>query len=447
VDLDGDRTISPSSDDEQDWDSHATFDPAWHGIILPASDADAWLAQSFGAFHDYVGRANQIAQQSKNVMKPVDRDELAVKLFGARSDYLAAARRAGDVPLTKIKPDTRSDEWANIAGGRGMLLLAELRRRLGDEKFDALMDSFGRENAGKKVTTQQFIAAAEKASGTSLSEFFDAWLNTSAQPTLKLEKVDSQKQNGAGAGYIISGIVASSGGVAPASVDVTIQLEASDDDADNEITQTVNFTDRSSAAFSIPVDRKPTRVIVNKYGMTPCANGCAFGLRSFGHDLDQTLIVYGTREEVEANREAAEKLQKQIIEHGENFTVPIKSDQEVREDELANHHLIVIGRPDSNSLLAKVRETLPITFGPRSFVLRGETYANPESAILFAMENPFAPKHDRAMVCVAGLSASSTVRTAPHAWGWTSAQAKIFPAYGEGREIVFESKELVRELK
>src|SRR5205823_6196874 len=107
----------------------------------------------------------------------------------------------------------------------------------------------------------------------------------------------------------------------------------------------------------------------------------------------------------------AEELQKTIVRHWSNMTVPIKSDKDVTDDELKKRHLVLIGRPDSNTILARVKDSLPITFGRRSFVVAGDTYAHMDSAVIVAGENPLNPRFS--VVVIAGLSPSATLRTAP----------------------------------
>ena len=61
----------------------------------------------------------------------------------------------------------------DLAIGKGVLFLAELRKTLGAEKFDKMMDEFGRTNAGKPVTTEQFVEAVERTYGRPLGLAFD----------------------------------------------------------------------------------------------------------------------------------------------------------------------------------------------------------------------------------------------------------------------------------
>ena len=87
--------------------------------------------------------------------------------------------------------------------------------------------------------------------------------------------------------------------------------------------------------------------------------------------------------------------------------MPIKSDKEVTDADLKSHHVVLIGRPDSNNLVQRIRKLLPVAFGSQSFVVGGKTYANPGSAVVVAADNPLNNRYS--MVVIACLSAESTV--------------------------------------
>jgi hypothetical protein len=148
----------------------------------------------------------------------------------------------------------------------------------------------------------------------------------------------------------------------------------------------------------------------NGLGLSPAS--AAFSIISFHQDLEDGLIVYGTADEVPTNREAAEALQEAVRRAWSNITIPVKSDKEVTEAELKCHHVVLIGRPDSNGLVERFRKVLPIAFGSRSFAVRGKTYANPLSAVVAAAGNPLAPRYS--LVVVAGLGAEATRNAALH---------------------------------
>src|SRR5205807_176468 len=100
-----------------------------------------------------------------------------------------------------------------------------------------------------------------------------------------------------------------------------------------------------------------------------------------------------------------------IIQQWSNFTIPIKTDREVADEDLSTHHLLLIGRPDCNRVVGRFQKALPITFGPRSFTVRNESYSHAQSAVVVAGENPLNPRYS--LVAIAGLSPESTLRSAP----------------------------------
>ena len=127
--------------------------PAWHGTILPESDADIWLAAAFADYERIVAREKAIrAHAAGGKLGIRDRERLALALFAPTSRYLTAvARRGGhDLALSEIHADLRSDDWYDIASGKGVLVLAELRAIMGDKPFDKFMDEFGRAHAGRR---------------------------------------------------------------------------------------------------------------------------------------------------------------------------------------------------------------------------------------------------------------------------------------------------------
>ncbi len=319
--------------------------PIWHGTLLPETDADIWLASAFAEYEGVVASENAIRASAHGAkLGRRDRDRISLGLFVPASRYLVAVERRGgkDIPLGEIRPDLRSDEWYDIASGKGVLILAELRSRLGAEPFDKLMDEFGRAHAGLPVSSSAFFDAAEKAAGKPLGELKAAWLNGDA-----LSKLGP---------------------------DVRAR--------------------KSSGRF--------------------------WSVDSFERQLDKTLIVYGTLAEADAQREAAQSLQRKLASRWANIIVPIKADNDVDDNILKEHHLLLVGRPATNRLTDRLAKALPVHFGAASFTIAGETYAHPHTAIVAAGPSPLAP--DRSVVVFAGLMRPRDVdlpQAVPRQWlGW-----------------------------
>jgi hypothetical protein len=308
------------------FDDHHPF--AWRGTILPETDADTWLAAAFADYEKVVSYENALRHESGGAaLSRSARDLVDLALFQHESRWLAAARRLGtDVPFAATKRDPAHAEWYDIASGKGVMLLAALRDRLGGESFDRIMDAFGQAHAGRPVSTAEFRRHFEQAAGRPAAALFKFWLDGEVTP-------------------------------APATHNI-------------------------------------------------------WTIYSFEAEPDRALIVYGTSRDRAAMREAAELLQREIARRFSNTSIPIKSDAEVSDAELKDHHLILVGRPFVNRISARCAEPLPIAFGPASFTVRGETYAHVDSAVIAAGDNPYNPRYSA--VVVAGLDARSTWRCVQH---------------------------------
>ncbi|HEV3202976.1 MAG TPA: C45 family autoproteolytic acyltransferase/hydrolase [Gemmataceae bacterium] len=310
------------SEDEKEIDP-ATLPPAWHGTLLPKTDADIWLAAAFAEYEKVVALEKSLKAKAKDgKLCSEDREKLALALFGPRSRYLSAQLRLGkDLSLDEVTFDFTRSDWYDLAVGKGILLLADLRRAMGEEAFDKLMDDFGRANAGKPVAAAQFYREVEKVHG--------------------------------------------------------------------------------KPAFNPKT--------------TPSANGLDgsfWSIYSFFQEPEHVLIIYGTLKDRHAQREAAQLLQRKIsrfwMEPITNYTVPIKADIEVTDEDLKKNHLLLIGTPEANSVAARCRHELPVNFGTGSFVVKGKVYAHPASAVISAGPNPQNPRYS--VVLFAGLSAEATWR-------------------------------------
>lgn len=327
---------------------------AWRGSILPASDADIWLAVGFADYEKIVAleQALRQAAQGKDLgTEAHERLELAA--FAPRSRYFAAAqRRGGDVPLAATRAELAHNEWYDLAANKGVLFLEQLREKLGPQAFEQKMDSFGRQNAGKAVATAAFRQQMESGQSASLDRLFSTWLQ----------------------------------------------------------------------------QKDPAGLLEGSY----------WSIDSFEAEPARALIIYGTRKERPAQQEAAERLQRKIARRWSNIAVPIKADTDVSDADLRSHHLLLIGRPDSNAVAARFARSLPVAFGPCSFTVRGKLYAHPASAILAAGNHPLTPRYS--LVICAGLSADATWRCAQQYMdrGGAPAPALLLASFEKPRFLVLQ---------
>ncbi len=154
----------PESKSQADKTKKIDAERLWKGWILPASDADLWLSAGSATYYGVLSG------------KAPGRDVDAL-----RTAFRSAALQ-GDVPLSRAVSDTMSRNSNQIVSVKGALLLDALRTEMGDDKFLLMMKSWFDANTTKRVTAASFRAAAEKAAGKPLGDFFNRWLDGTGLP-------------------------------------------------------------------------------------------------------------------------------------------------------------------------------------------------------------------------------------------------------------------------
>ncbi len=142
-------------------------------------------------------------------------------------------------------------------------------------------------------------------------------------------------------------------------------------------------------------------------GLPGDPGGAEFQLTDWGRRLPTGLIVYGTGPDAGANRYAAEELQKRFLDWFEG-ALPLRKDFEVSEADLTDRDVIFVGRPESNSALARLAPRIGLRYEGQAFEVDGKTYASERHALLLAASSPLNPK--RMVMVMAGNSALETVR-------------------------------------
>lgn len=159
----------------------------------------------------------------------------------------------------------------------------------------------------------------------------------------------------------------------------------------------------------------------------------------FGWDknLEDTIIVYGTQAESAANKEAAYRLQETIARRWGNYRLDILTDAEVKPEQLKIKNILLIGRPEANSVTAKLQAQFPVGFGPRSFKVGDANYAADQTGIIVA--GPHPENHQRCIVAFMGLSAETTWKLV-NQMGYTPCDALIVTSDGTTAKVLREVK-------
>lgn len=115
---------------------------------------------------------------------------------------------------------------------------------------------------------------------------------------------------------------------------------------------------------------------------------------------DRFIFVYGTGGD-EATRTALEKRGKRMADWGLGAVFSVKSDVEVTADDLRDAHLLLIGTPANNSLLAKMADRLPLRWTATGLALGGVAVDGPGAGACCIVPNPLAP--DRYAVVITAI--------------------------------------------
>jgi hypothetical protein len=414
-----------------------TKEPAWHGTLLPASEADIWLTTAFANYERIVAVERNLRLASDTgQLDNDDLEEIGVELAYYRSLYAHGARAGGDFPLAETHATMRNENWYQVVTGKGVLLLHTLRGIVGAQRFDELMDEYGHANGGKRVTTADFQAFLEKGTDKKLAPVFEWWLHSKGLPHVAVRRVDT-KSSGKRWATTVDIDINQAGPMLP----VRISVETETEDLSKEEVVSAGHT-----RTVVTTDQRPEQVTVDKYGLTARDNGSPFTILTFDNELEQTLIVYGTADEETGNREAARVLQQSLRRREHNVQPAVKPDREVTDADLRTHNVVLVGRPATNTISARFAEHFAVHFGTQSFDVRDEVYADPESAVIAAADNPLNPRYE--LVLMAGLSSLGTLQIMPQFEDdiFTYAPIVILPKGREEVDVVAPVKELIREL-
>jgi hypothetical protein len=173
---------------------------------------------------------------------------------------------------------------------------------------------------------------------------------------------------------------------------------------------------------------------LNGTGLPNTADGPMYIAGDLRGRLNSAIIVYGTHLETGANRYAAEQWQKLFLD-GFESAVRIYKDFEVTERELADHDVLFIGRPETNSALEAWAKPLGLDYDGEVFRLSGKDHSSENEALVLAGTNP--ANKNRMVLIAAGNSPLGTVLLTRSGFGQT--QFQIFDA-GKPGESGFLTK-------
>jgi hypothetical protein len=356
----------------------------WRGTVEPASQAESWFVSATAA---YWRMLNGLDEDDTNAAT----EQLAAELAALEARYLYTVSREEDLPA--IDAHRAYDRYGPylLPRIRGTFALHQLRLLLGNEVFFDVMAAAHDRYRGREMSTKEFLAVAEEVSGRELASFIGQWLNRAGLPRVQ-PTVEAKKARGGGWDLVLG--VEQSGELYRF---VThLEVEA----GENRSLHRVEVAGKRDT--SIHFDERPTRVVFDALHDLPVEHGNFYEWQNLIDDFHDTLIVYGTARQIEANHTMARRWQERVADTYIEILPPLVKDAEINQDRAATHDLIVMGTLKDNYFFGHLPESVPVRFGRNSFEWMGESYGEADDGLFLVVPNPWNP--ERVMYVIAANS-------------------------------------------
>ncbi len=202
--------------------AHETAHQWWGAVISIERNEDSWLLESLANYSAVLWLEKK--RGFKDALAVLDgyRDQLLQQTDGKHTPESAGPIVWGDRLLSTDVPGA----WETVTYGKGVWVLHMLRRRMGDERFLAMLAEFRKRYEYRVVTTETFRALVQEfrprtVGAEAIDAFFDNWVYATGVPTLKL----TYKVSGTAPSVTLSGTIEQSGVEDDFSVDVPVEVQ------------------------------------------------------------------------------------------------------------------------------------------------------------------------------------------------------------------------------
>ncbi len=234
--------------------AHETAHQWWGAVTSVERDEDSWIIEGLANYSALMWLEKKKGWKAALPVLDGYRDELLAEAGGK------TAESTGPIVWgQRLVTTDSSNAWRAITYGKGVWILHMLRRRMGDEKFLAMLAELRKRYEFRVVTTESLRALVQEfrprgVTAESIDTFFDNWVYATGIPSLKLD----YKITGAGTSVTLSGTVVQSGVDPDFSVDVPVEVQFA-----KAAPQTIWVrTSTGEETFSQKLAQTPVRVVL-----------------------------------------------------------------------------------------------------------------------------------------------------------------------------------------
>jgi len=383
----------------------------WTGTVKPASDADNWFVSASAAYWQ------QLKHLPATPAKAFETQSAALADLATRHLWLEA-KEGVKAPLATTTDYDRYGAY-QIPRIRGVFALHQLRLHLGNAAFAKAMQAVHGRFQDKAASTAEILKVLSEGAGRDVAPILKPWLEHADLPAPKIQA----RVEKAGETYEVKLDVEQSGFAYPFVTFVSVETEK---DAKLEHVEVKG----AKATFRFRSEARPTRLVFNAGNDLPMPRANFWVPGNVLDDWSDTLLVFGTAREVEAQRTLALNYREALADNMTEVLLPLKSDAEVSDADLAANDLLVFGGPAENGLAARLQAEgkLPLEVGAGWFKWQGRAYGRLDDGLLAAFPNPWNAK--RMLVLIL---ANSRVQQ----WAMTKAIPRGLPGWAlyRGSEV------------
>jgi hypothetical protein len=237
--------------------AHEVAHQWWGNRVTNATYRDNWLMEALANYSALLYLEKRRGAHSAEIMLTSYRDQLL-----ARNELGEEVDAAGPIVLgTRLESSQEPRAWRTITYGKGSWILQMLRRRMGDERFLAMLTLLSKRYDHLELSTEAFRAEAAqflppKTDDPKLERFFEYWVYGTGIPNIKL----SYTVRGAAPNLRLAGTITQTGVSDDFSTLVPVEIQT----RGKTIVQWVRTADEP-VTFTVPLAAQPVKVTLDPH--------------------------------------------------------------------------------------------------------------------------------------------------------------------------------------
>jgi hypothetical protein len=239
-------------------EAHEVAHQWWGNRVTASFYRDAWLMEALANFSALLYIEKSKGPHSTEVMLDSYRNLLLEKTQGGQT-----VESLGPIVFgLRLESSQLPSAYRTITYGKGAWIMQMLRRRMGDERFGAMLAEVLKRYDRRDITTEEFrVLAAQflpaRSEDPQLASFFDQWVYGTGIPTLKL----SWSVKGKAPDVRVVGTVTQADVVADFTALAPVEIQPAHGPA---ITRWVH-TSSDPVTFTVPLSQAPAKVVLDPH--------------------------------------------------------------------------------------------------------------------------------------------------------------------------------------